>query len=571
MRKQLEDLRSKVKLKSLGVTNEELKNMPMRDKFRVVCAAWAKDGLGAPLAVHFYYAPLKVGLYLFGIWLFQLRHSGRGVWRKLLSDKSFRKDAFQRLVIYNLLFEVVGLGCGSGPLAGRFLPPHTVLYHWLCPGTVKLPLRANARDSRYPLVPWLGSRRNRFDVLLFLGYIIALVRGLTLRRVTASSCRWICGFLGALAVVDHTIFLASRGEVYGYMALCHAAGAPVVGQQIVQLAIYFWAAVSKLGPWFNNVIQVMLSNSPVFPPMLKPHLYQDLEAHDFRPSALAKGLAQLGTAMEIAIPVLLPWGGSLSRLGMFFSVSMHTFIFTNFAAGAPQEWNVFTPLCAYHLFLDAHDGLNVSALRVLPSENPFLTVFLAFGAAGLQVLGSIYPPSNSFLTSMKYYAGNWPSSIWLIRKDAWHKLDKIHRFADFLPQQCELLFGAEAVEGQILRIYAFRAMHLPYKCIASLIELALQGKPFMDYQYMDGETAAGGILGFNFGDGYLHGRYMVQAVQDECCFEPGELLHIAIDSCPAHGNAVPWFVRDATALWDDKKALGIGQTSLDVLQEAQPY
>merc|ERR1712048_510973 len=128
-----------------------------------------------------------------------------------------------------------------------------------------------------------------------------------------------------------------------------------------------------------------------------------------------------------------------------------------------------------------------------------------------------------------------------------------------------------ACDGVLLRVYGFRSIHLPYKYLPRLLETALQGRPFSDYQYFDGETIGGAILGYNFGDGYLHGRYMAQAVQDICGFEEGEVLHISMDSCPALGDKVPWAVHDIAALFPSTAAIASGSTSLSDLQEMQPY
>ena len=38
-----------------------------------------------------------------------------------------------------MLFEVVGLGCGFGPLNNRFFPPMGSILYWLRPGTIRLP------------------------------------------------------------------------------------------------------------------------------------------------------------------------------------------------------------------------------------------------------------------------------------------------------------------------------------------------------------------------------------------------------------------------------------------------
>lgn len=300
-------------------------------------------------------------------------------------------------------------------------------------------------------------------------------------------------------------------------------------------------------------------------------LYRDLDAGDLRATKLAAGLAHAGTINEMLIPLLLPWGGRCFSFAMFLSVGMHSFIFANVATGCPQEWNIFTPIAVYHLFSDAHDGMDWSGLRSLPSGHPLLSAFLACALGFVPVLGSFYPPSNSFLTSMKYYAGNWPSTAWLVKKSAWHKLRSLWTLTDFLPQQAAMIYSEDYVEEALLKLHGFRAGHLPYRRLPELLEAGLQGRPLEEYHYMEGELMAAAILGYNFGDGYLHGRFMCQAVQDICKFEPGELIHISIDSCPAHSNWVPWFVRDATQLWDDSAAVAIGRTHIQELEDSQPY
>jgi len=40
---------------------------------------------------------------------------------------------YQKVIIFTLLFEVLGLGCGSGPLTGRFMPPIGGILYWLRP------------------------------------------------------------------------------------------------------------------------------------------------------------------------------------------------------------------------------------------------------------------------------------------------------------------------------------------------------------------------------------------------------------------------------------------------------
>src|SRR5205807_1066323 len=50
-----------------------------------------------------------------------------------------RAEAFQKAILWSALFEVIGLGCGSGPLTGRYFPPFGGALYFLRPGTTKLP------------------------------------------------------------------------------------------------------------------------------------------------------------------------------------------------------------------------------------------------------------------------------------------------------------------------------------------------------------------------------------------------------------------------------------------------
>ncbi len=47
---------------------------------------------------------------------------------------------YQKVIVFTLLFEVLGFGCGSGPLTGRFWPPIGGFLYWLRPNTPGCPL-----------------------------------------------------------------------------------------------------------------------------------------------------------------------------------------------------------------------------------------------------------------------------------------------------------------------------------------------------------------------------------------------------------------------------------------------
>ena len=307
-------------------------------------------------------------------------------------------DGFQRFVTLSLAFEGLGLGCGSGPLSAHFLPPVTAAWHWFHPGTIKLPWRLDLRDGRHAafgLSPssYLGGTERGVGACLFNALHFAfLLRALIAPRASAVGVLLpFCFTLAVLAVSDVALFLASRSEHYLTLTLCTviaasahhaastssnladgggvgfftsflaadlvgggrgdgaAAAAALTGWKVVQLGIWLWAAVSKWGRFFVNVIQVMASNSPlvalVYPASLqkwlRSALYKDLANGDFRPSNAAAGLATFGTCAEIAFPLLLMCGGRLGVAGLVVGGGFHIFILSNVAIGVPQEWSVF--------------------------------------------------------------------------------------------------------------------------------------------------------------------------------------------------------------------------------------
>src|SRR6187402_3852881 len=140
----------------------------------MVCAAWALQGYGTPLAVYALYA-FKVLFYVAGWWLSCSFTPGLGG----LADIGawwLHPVAFQKAILWSLLFEVLGLGCGSGPLTGRYLPPVGGFLYFLRPGTTKLPLRV-----RLPLLG--GTQRSLLDVTLYLVLIGALLHALCAAHV----------------------------------------------------------------------------------------------------------------------------------------------------------------------------------------------------------------------------------------------------------------------------------------------------------------------------------------------------------------------------------------------------
>src|SRR5512133_3383548 len=111
----------------------EWSKKPLQERGRMVCESWALQGYGTPTAVYLFYA-LKVAL-LIGGWVWWCGLSPELGGLADIAHWWLHPIAFQKAIVWSMLFEVLGLGCGSGPLTGRYLPPFAGFLHFLRPGT----------------------------------------------------------------------------------------------------------------------------------------------------------------------------------------------------------------------------------------------------------------------------------------------------------------------------------------------------------------------------------------------------------------------------------------------------
>jgi hypothetical protein len=317
---------------------------PFAERGRMVCEAWALQGYGSPLGVYFVYV-LKILLYI-GAWIFFCSFTpGLGSPTRI---GSWWLDpvAFQKAILWSMLFEGLGLGCGSGPLTGRYFPPFGGLLYFLRPGTTKLPV--------FPRLPLLGgTRRTWVDVLLYLALLVTLLWALVAPAPTPTVLLPIAVLVALVGIADRTIFLALRGEHYWTTAVCFVfASNWIAGAKAVQLALWFWAGFSKLNHHFPAVVCVMTSNSPVLRfGWLRRSMYRHYP-DDLRPSKLAEWMAHAGTALELGVPIILALsaGGTSLVVGMVLMLMLHGYITSNVPMGVPIEWNVMVVYGAFALF-----------------------------------------------------------------------------------------------------------------------------------------------------------------------------------------------------------------------------
>lgn len=531
----------------------EWERLPFSERMRLACTNWAIDGYGAPLAIYFAYL-LKIGLYVGG-WLVVCAATPGLGGPATIASWWLAPVAFQKAILWSMLFEVLGLGCGSGPLTARYVPPLGGFLYFLRPGTIKLPL--------VPGLPVLGGdRRTWLDVLLYAGFVGTLGAALMMAAPSIAAMAAALGLLAVMSLSDRTLFLAARGEHYAVTTLCFVlAGNWIAGAKAVQLALWFWAGVSKLNHHFPAVVGVMGSNSPVLRAgWWRRRMYVNFP-DDLRPSRLATWMAHAGTALELAVPLVLMFAAGPMGLtaGIVLMLLLHGFITSNVPMGVPLEWNVLVVYAGFALFW-AHPEVGVTDVG-----SPVMAAVLIGTLVAVPLLGNLFPARVSFLPSMRYYAGNWAFSVWLFRGESYRKLERgLTMTSPWVMDQLAHFYDHRTATGLVGKVQAFRGMHLHGRILGILLPRAVPR--LADYTYCDGELIAGLVLGWNFGDGHLHSEQLLASVQRYCGFAEGELRCVFVESQPMGGSELAWRIHDAA-----RGELARGAVTVAELRRRQPW
>jgi hypothetical protein len=523
---------------------DEWKRKPYLARLKPMAQDWAVNGFGTPYAIYFLYA---FKLIVFTVGAFALISlttpgiSGLGD----IGDWWTQPIVFQKLAVWTLLWEIIGLGSGSMPLAFRFVPPIGGILYWLRPGTVRLP----PWPDKVPLTR--GTRRSLLDVALYAGVLGAATYLLVSDgesgagiRLDPAAIAVLLGVLCVLGLRDKIPFLAARPEVYGFVLLVSLFPIEnlIVGWQLVFICIWWGAASSKLNRHFPYVISVMISNTPWNRSRkAKAMLYEDYP-EDLRPSRYAKLGAHLGTAVEFGLPLVLLFtaGGTIGTLAVIGMILFHVHITSTFPLGVPLEWNIF--MIFGLLFLFGHYGdIPLSTL-----DDPLLLLAIAVIGVLTPIAGNLYPEKISFLPAMRYYAGNWATSTWLFQKEskAEEKLDRdVYKVAPVNVEQVAGLYDRETAEYLMDKGLAFRAMHSHGRALTGLLARAVDEVD--DYHVREGELISGVVTGWNFGDGHFHHNQLIEAVQEQCAFAPGEVRVVTLESQPAQIQRQRYRIYDA--------------------------
>lgn len=556
---------------------EDFLRQPLMERIRIMTTKWADHGLGVPRMIHVLYIVKLVFFYaLGGVVIATVTSHLPAFWH--VSGWWNQPIMYQKVILWTILLELIGLAGSWGPLAGKTKPMTGGYRFWAKVNTIRL--------RPWKAVPFTnGDRRTRFDVMVYLALIVSVIVALVAPGVHSDSLSKVLpdntsGLVNpALLIVpmvllvliglrDKTIFLAARGEQY-LPALLFFTTLPfidmIIAGKLLIGTVWIWAGISKFGLHFTNVIPPMVSNSPTLPfKWLKRAHYRNFP-HDLRPSHLSTFMAHgPGSFVEIVAPLALllsPWPW-LTFCAAAVMVCFHLFIISTFPLAVPVEWNVLFAYITVFLFLGFP---NWDGYAVWDMTSPWLTVALLIGLCFFPVLGNLRPDLVSFLPAMRQYAGNWASAVWTFTPGAEQKLNRVTRSAPNTVDQY-INFGWDPVAAEVFtqQVTAWRALHSQGRGLYSVL---LKCLPDIDTRTVrEAEMSTNTIIGFNFGDGHLHNEDLIRAIQTEAQFEPGEFVIAWVESQPIHKKTQEYKVIDA--------ALGVierGTWNVVDLVEEQPW
>ncbi len=544
-------------------------NEPLRERVRKLAVHWGEYGFGTARNINVIYIFKIVFLYtLAGT---AIATAGVAAFWEINLWWNV-PIVYQKLVIWTVLLELLNLAGSWGPLAGKFKPMMGGFLFFAKVGTIRL--------RPWKWVPGTaGNFRTGLDVALYLALLLSLVAGLALPGVpnsgladwaangsvpilaTGSSTLGLVHSVPVIAALvfwvllglrDKIAFLAGRAEQY-LPAFVFFAAMPAIGTfadmiiALKMLLISSWvgAAFSKIGRHFTLVIPPMLSNTPFWPPLsLKRAMYRNFP-EDMRPSKLASLTAHgPGTVVEWVAPLLLLFSmnHSLTLAASLLMIAFCVFIISTFPLAVPLEWNVLFGFAGFALFLGfpAWDGFAVTDF-----SQPWMLVAMIVGLLFFPVLGNLRPDKVSFLPSLRQYSGNWATALFTFAPGAEAKLNAVTRPTTNQLDQLQAAMGVppEIAEIVLQQTIAWRSTQSQGKGLFSMLYKYL---PDIESRTVrEGEFTSNSLTGFNFGDGHMHGPFILPALQEACNFAPGELIVAYVESEAVGSGKQKWQLVDA--------------------------
>ncbi len=289
--------------------------------------------------------------------------------------------------------------------------------------------------------------------------------------------------------------------------------------------------------------------------------------NDIRPSAFCRALTHGAVVFELFVPFWLMFGPYWWPIPVAMFL-FHVHIFLNFPAAVPLEWNVTVVYGLRYLYVH-HRAVPLSdCMASVP-----LFAFVLVVALIVPLVGNIAPRLVSFLFGMRYYAGNWSFSVWVL-KNGMRDLRRLETAVNgHLPLDIARQLRRFGVDESTCLPLAqlgvtFSVIHLNLRWAQLVMPRYFTPAQLRDAQFLFGEMVSGGILGWNFGDGHLQDECMFRAVQELMSFKEGECLVFHGEGQPLFGNTHHYKVVDVAR---GPASLEEGEVPVERLLELQPW
>ena len=448
---------------------DEFATIPFLERMKMLQLHWVEYGFGTPKQTINFYV-WKIFFYaLFGLIFAGAFTAGlefdniAGWWDEPI--------LYQKLMVWTILLEILGLAATCGPLAFHFDPPIGGVLYWWQNDTLRVPPYPNH-------VPFTkGNRRTPWDTGLYKLIVFWLVMMMFLSGEQVDGLpegsagvlpQWAlvtyCCLILLMALRDKIVFLSARSEQYVptmlYFGLFSNFVDMIVAAKIAIVVIWMGAGFSKLQHGFSATVAIMVQNTPwMVSDRFRKATVKDYP-NDIRPSRVTHALGHIGgTTCELVMPLVLlfsPWPW-LTWVAIISIWMLHTFILSTIPIAVPLEWNVFFMFVVAFLFANfpPSEGYGVGDM------NPALLAIVVCVALAPIILGALRPQYVSFLVGMKQYAGNWASGTFSFRDKSMEDRinERIVKAADNQIDQLDPLFGMEISEIFIQKAVAFRMMH----------------------------------------------------------------------------------------------------------------
>ena len=171
----------------------------------------------------------------------------------------------------------------------------------------------------------------------------------------------------------------------------------VFGCQCCQIALWTWAGMAKVGPWFPYVTAQMTPNCFLLRPLPSWVLKLLSKDHprDLNPSRLCAVLAYSGVLLEITCGSMCAYGPT-RMVGVAMALTLHLYITSMLPFASVMEWNVYCMWSIKTFFYDPESAMSVPA-----DLHPALAAFLVVALVLVPAVGQLYPKMVPFLFAFR--------------------------------------------------------------------------------------------------------------------------------------------------------------------------